>query len=120
MKNKVIPVLRILDHKKAVEFYIDWLGFKIDWEHKYSENFPMYIQISKEDVILHLSEHHGDCNPGSKVMIEIDEIKVYHKILIDKDYKYNKPGLEKAEWGALTVETLDPFGNKIIFFERDN
>ncbi|MEP7229033.1 MAG: glyoxalase superfamily protein [Ginsengibacter sp.] len=31
--QKVIPILRIFDHKKAIEFYIDWLGFKIDWEH---------------------------------------------------------------------------------------
>jgi hypothetical protein len=26
--TKVIPVLRIFDYKKAIEFYIDWLGFE--------------------------------------------------------------------------------------------
>jgi len=26
--EKVIPVLRIFDYNKAIEFYIDWLGFK--------------------------------------------------------------------------------------------
>ena len=29
--TKTIPVLRILDEAKAKEFYVDFLGFKIDW-----------------------------------------------------------------------------------------
>ncbi|WP_394332219.1 glyoxalase superfamily protein [Parapedobacter koreensis] len=28
---KAIPILRIFDHDKAVEFYIDWLGFQVNW-----------------------------------------------------------------------------------------
>ena len=27
--EKTIPVIRIFDYKKAVEFYVDWLGFEI-------------------------------------------------------------------------------------------
>lgn len=38
--QKVIPVLRIFDYKKAIEFYVDWLEFKIDWEHTFEENTP--------------------------------------------------------------------------------
>jgi hypothetical protein len=26
-----IPILRSFDEGKAREFYIDWLGFKVDW-----------------------------------------------------------------------------------------
>lgn len=29
-----IPILRIFDYQKAIEFYIDWLGFEIVWEHR--------------------------------------------------------------------------------------
>lgn len=29
-----MPIFRIFDYNKAVELYVDWLGFKIDWEHK--------------------------------------------------------------------------------------
>ena len=31
---------------------------------------PLYMQISKDDCILHLSEHHGDCCPGAAMRIE--------------------------------------------------
>ena len=30
-----IPVLRIFDETKAREFYIDFLGFSLDWEHRF-------------------------------------------------------------------------------------
>ncbi|KAA8477507.1 hypothetical protein BDE36_3114 [Arcticibacter tournemirensis] len=55
----ITPIFRMFDYDKAVEFYIDWLGFKIDWEDK-PDNTPIYMQISLNGIILHLTEHHGD------------------------------------------------------------
>ena len=57
------PIFRIFDYAKVIEFYVEWLGFKIDWEHK-PDNSPIYMQISLGDIIIHLSEHHGDCSPA--------------------------------------------------------
>ncbi len=90
--QKVIPVLRIFDYQKAIEFYIDWLGFKIEWEHVFEENMPVYIEITKEGITLHLSEHHGDATPGGKVFAWCTGLKDYHSILIEKKYKNNRPG----------------------------
>lgn len=117
MKNKVIPVLRIFDYNKVIEFYVNWLGFTIDWEHRFDENSPLYLQVSFQHITLHLSEHHGDCCPGAKVFIEYPDLKNYHESLIKKNYRYNRPGLEKAPWNALTMEVIDPFGNKLLFNE---
>ncbi|PKB17626.1 glyoxalase superfamily protein [Flavobacterium sp. 5] len=64
------PIFRIFDYQKAIEFYIDWLGFKIDGEHTFGENFPLYIMISLGDLKIHLTEHHGDCSPGARIHIE--------------------------------------------------
>lgn len=115
--TQVIPVLRIFDIVKAKEFYIDWLGFTIDWEHRFGENFPLYLQISLKDIVFHLTEHYGDCSPGAKVFIRTTGIDELHKQLIDKDYRYYKPSVEKASWNAKTMELADPFGNKILFSE---
>lgn len=100
------------------EFYIDWLGFSIEWEHRFEANSPLYMQVQKGDIVLHLTEHHGDCCPGSKVFIETTGVKEYHRQLIEKDYRYNKPGLEQAPWNAPCIEVIDPFGNKLIFTEK--
>jgi len=116
--SRTFPVLRIFDYRKAIEFYVDWLGFKIDWEHRFGDNSPIYMQISKDDVILHLTEHHGDCSPGGKVYIDgFKDLKQYHKQLIDKNYKYNRPGLDGAFWKDKSMEVIDPFHNKLSFNE---
>src|SRR6266496_48870 len=36
----MIPIHRIFDEGKAREFYVDFLGFKVDWEHRSSPAFP--------------------------------------------------------------------------------
>ncbi|QEM14108.1 glyoxalase superfamily protein [Mucilaginibacter rubeus] len=114
------PILRIFDYDKAIEFYITWLGFKTDWEHK-PEGVPVYIQISLRDVVLYLSEHHGDASPGSHVAIDdFTELRDYHAHLIAKKYKYNRPGLEVPEWNdkAIMMTVHDPFGNRLTFSEE--
>jgi uncharacterized glyoxalase superfamily protein PhnB len=116
--EKVIPVLRIFDYKKAIEFYVEWLGFKINWEHTFEDNTPVYLEIEKDGLIIHLSEHHGDGTPGTNVFVWCDGVKEFHKEIINKKYKYNKPGLEKTFYGSLAVKVIDPFHNQIIFNEK--
>ena len=82
--KSMIPILRIFDISKAKEFYMDYLDFSMDWEHRFEENFPLYMQISKDGIILHLSEHHGDCSPGAAIRIEVKGIRDFHKKLIEK------------------------------------
>ena len=38
-----IPVLRIFSVDKAREFYMDFLGFSLDWEHRFSPDLPLYM-----------------------------------------------------------------------------
>jgi len=115
--KKVIPILRIFDIDKAREFYIDWLGFTVDWEHRFEPGAPVYFQVSRGEITLHLSEHHGDGTPGSKVFVHCTGLQEFHSLLIAKKYKYNRPGLEEAPWRALTMEVVDPFNNRILFNE---
>lgn len=118
--NRIKPILRIFDYDKAVEFYVGFLGFKIDWEHRFEENTPVYMQVSLGDIELHLSEHHGDCSPGAHIHIDCMGIKNFHSQLIDSEYKYNRPGLEKTFYQTWSVTVNDPFYNKITFDEVIN
>ena len=96
----VIPILRIFDEAKAREFYVDFLGFTVDFEHRFEPGAPLYMQVSRGDCLLHLSEHHGDSSPGAKVRIAIDDVDALHAELIGKRYKYNRPGVETMPWGG--------------------
>jgi hypothetical protein len=65
--NRAAPVLRIFDEDKAREFYVDYLGMTVDFEHRFDPDSPLYMQVSRGVLVLHLSEHHGDGTPGTHV-----------------------------------------------------
>jgi ketosteroid isomerase-like protein len=111
--QQTIPILRILDVPKAREFYLDYLGFNIDWEHRFGDNFPLYMQVSREGILLHLSEHYGDSLPGAAVFVRVTGLREFHAELAAKDYRYYKPGIEATGHRSLCVNLLDPFGNKL-------
>lgn len=118
----VKPILRIFDYEKAVAHYVDWLGFQIDWHHRFDENAPIYLQVSFRDIVLHLSEHHGDGTPGTIVFVDdFEGLKAYHQQLLEKKYKYNRPGINVPFYDpdALSVTVIDPFHNELILVERN-
>jgi catechol 2,3-dioxygenase-like lactoylglutathione lyase family enzyme len=112
--GKVIPILRIFDDVKAQEFYVSFLGFTVDWQHRFAPDLPAYIQISRDGCVLHLSEHHGDATPGAAIRIETSNLEALHAELAEKNYKYARPGLEEQPWGR-EVSVKDPFGNRLTF-----
>ena len=115
--STVTPVLRIFDEAKAREFYVDFLGFSVDWEHRYGDNYPVYMGISRDDCVLHLTEHHGDATPGSAIRIKADDVRAYNRQLLEKAYTYAKPGIEETPWETLEMTVTDPFGNRLTFYE---
>jgi catechol 2,3-dioxygenase-like lactoylglutathione lyase family enzyme len=116
--TRTIPILRIFSVEKAKEFYVGWLGFKIDWENQFEPNTPWYIQVSRGNLVLHLSEHHGDACPGSTVFVDMKSVEEFHGEIIAKKYKYNRPGLDLTLWNTKCVQVNDPFGNRIRFSEE--
>lgn len=110
-----IPIFRIFDYQLAKSFYADWLGFRIDWEHQFSPTAPRYIQISRDSAVLHLSEHHGDCTPGAKALIHIDDIQSFHRELCARPNPNMNPMIADAPWHAKIMEVTDPFGNRLCF-----
>ncbi|MEL6383971.1 MAG: glyoxalase superfamily protein, partial [Cyanobacteria bacterium J06626_18] len=92
---KTTSILRIFDEAKAKEFYVDFLGFTIDWEHRFEADFPLYMQVSKDGCVIHLSEHHGDCCPGAAMRIETDDLEGFHTDLLAKCYQNIRPDIEE-------------------------
>jgi len=111
------PVFRMFDDAKAREFYCDFLGFRLLFEHRFAPAAPLYMGVERGGFALHLSEHHGDATPGSTAFVETKDIRAFHSDLLGKRYRFNRPGLDELSWG-LQMEVVDPFGNRIRFCER--
>jgi catechol 2,3-dioxygenase-like lactoylglutathione lyase family enzyme len=115
--GRVVPVFRIFSLDKAREFYLDFLGFKVDWEHRFAPDLPVYMQVSRAGLAFHLSEHPGDGTPGSLAYVYMNGVEDLHRELNAKNYRHNRPGLQKQEWGMTELAVVDPFNNRIIFAE---
>lgn len=116
--GRPIPQLRIFDEAKAREFYLDFLGFEVTFEHRYGDDFPIFMGIRQGACHVHLSEHHGDGCPGAAVALEVKGCKAYQEALLAKQYKYARPGGEENDWHAWEFTVTDPFGNRLMFFEN--
>ncbi len=111
-----IPIIRIFSESKAKEFYVAFLGFTLAWEHRFEDGAPLYAEVKRYDLALHLSEHHGDATPGSTVFVPTIGIEELHAELNARNYAYAKPGIVDLPWGR-QIEVADPFGNRIRFCE---
>lgn len=116
--QQVIPILRIFDVPKADEFYLGFLGFSVDWDHRFDANAPLYRQVSRNGLVLHLSEHHGDGSPGARLRVMMRGVREFHREISSREYRYMRPGLETTEWGTIETGAIDPFGNMLRFCER--
>lgn len=109
-----IPILRTFPGEEARRFYVSFLGFTVDWEHRFGDGMPLYQQVSRAGCVLHLSEHHGDATPGSAVRVEIPDVRRFQRELAESEVYPLRIGLDSEPWGDdLTVP--DPFGNRITF-----
>ena len=116
--EQAVPIFRIFSLEKAREFYVDFLGFSVDWEHRFASDAPVYMGISRGELTIHLSEHHGDGTPGSIAYVYMTGVRELHQELSAKQYRHNSPGLQEQEWGMTELTVTDPFNNRITFGER--
>jgi catechol 2,3-dioxygenase-like lactoylglutathione lyase family enzyme len=115
--RRVVPIFRIYSLDKAREFYLGFLGCKVDWEHRFEPDAPVYMQVSRGELVLHLSEHHGDGTPGSVAYVYTTGVEALHRELNDRKYRHNRPGLQQQDWGMIELTVVDPFNNRITFGE---
>ncbi|MCW2397912.1 glyoxalase superfamily protein [Sphingobium sp. B2D3C] len=113
---QAIPIVRIFDVAAAYAFYCDYLGFSVDWEHRFAPSAPLYAQVSREGLRLHLSEHSGDATPGGNMVVAVRGLVDFLKELEGRPYRNLSPAIED-DGERQTLEVIDPFNNHIRFME---
>lgn len=110
-----IPILRVDDEAETRAFYLDYLGFEIEFEHRFADDMPLYLGVIMGELKLHLSEHTGDAAPHARVFIPMHGVEDYRDALIARDPALALR-LDHREWGTEFTVT-DPFGNRLTFCE---
>jgi catechol 2,3-dioxygenase-like lactoylglutathione lyase family enzyme len=115
--QQLIPIFRSFDEAKAREFYVDFLGFEVLFEHRFEPDTPLYLGLKFGNCELHVSEHFGDATPGSSVRIPMTDVAGFCQRLNAKRYRHARPGYQDQSWGWRDMAIDDPFGNRLIFCE---
>ncbi|OBI79377.1 glyoxalase superfamily protein [Mycobacterium sp. E740] len=110
-----VPVLRSLDEDRAREFYVGYLHFTVEWEHRFDDAMPLYMRLRRDRFVLDVSEHHGDGSPGSTVWVPVSDISALHRELRARNYSRMNPDIDADSPGGPTMEVIDPFSNTIRF-----
>lgn len=112
-----VPILRMFDEAATRAFYLEFLGFTVEFEHRFEPDAPLYMGIVRDACTLHLSQHHGDATPGSGVRIRVSDLTAYNQHLLAQRYRHARPGILEQDWGTREMIIDDPSGNRLVFFE---
>lgn len=115
-----VPVLRIHDEAIARAFYVDYLGFTVEWEHRFEPGLPLYMRVRRDRAYFDLSEHHGDGTPGSVVWVPVADLSALHADLAKRPHPRLRPGIDPDAPGGPTMDIIDPFGNSLRFCQITN
>jgi uncharacterized glyoxalase superfamily protein PhnB len=111
------PIFRSFDESRAREFYVDFLGFEVEFEHRFAPDTPLYLGLKFGACTLHLSEHFGDASPGGHLRVQVADAPALIAALRAKSYRQSRPGgTMRQPWGSDECTINDPFGNRITFY----
>jgi uncharacterized glyoxalase superfamily protein PhnB len=95
-------------------FYVDGLGFVVDWEHRFEPGFPVFAQLTRDGLSLFLTEHAGDCQVGGAAYIVVDDVDALFREIVARGVRPSEPP-EDTPWNTREMSVIDPDGNRLRF-----
>jgi len=104
----VSPILCVTDLQSSLRFYVDSLGFKIDWEYQDS---TASVSRGKAAVMLCVGDQG---QPGAWSWFGISDADALHRELTAKGVVVRHPPTN-FPWGSRELQVSDPDGNVLRF-----
>jgi len=113
--QRVVPALRITNYDRSKSFYVEKLGFRVEWEHRFEPDFPVFMAVSRDGMEIYLSQHSGDCQVGGLVHFVIDDVNAWCREFTARGVRLTEP--PNNDIGFLNMTVTDPDGNQLRFME---
>ena len=111
----VVPIAAVPDAKK---FYVDFLGFAVDWGWPENDaKRPLYAQVSRSGVTLHLSTQGAD-RGATEVLIRMSGLATLQEELSSKTQQFPLIVRQTPD-DRREIQVTDPFGNRLRFSENN-
>ncbi|WP_284642488.1 glyoxalase superfamily protein [Paenibacillus silviterrae] len=116
--QRVIPSFRITDYARSKPIYVEGMGFHIDWEHRFETNFPVFAQLTRDDMTLYLTEHAGDCQVGGLIHFFVPDVDSWYEELKEKAQVRIAEAPNESLEGLRMMTIVDPDGNQLRICTR--
>lgn len=107
------PVFGIRSYDKAIDYYIDWLGFNLDWEWRQAPGEPAIVSISRDGITIGLNEA-PVASTGAWLSVAVADVRA-----LADEWNGRRPGSVEVVSGVpyegFVINLVDPFGNRIDF-----
>ena len=113
--QRVVPALRTTDSARSKSFYVEQLGFRVEWEHRFGAGFPLFLSIARDGMQIYLTEHAGDCQVGGLVHFVIEDVDAWHREFEERGVRATEAPNDDLGFRNMTI--TDPDGNQLRFME---
>ena len=124
MKNprlgSAIPILDVRHIEEALSFYVDRLGFAVDF--RYEKDPSSYAGVRRDDVRLHMhrqpQQHFENGESGRlRFRIPVDDPDALFAEFRAMGVLEDDIEVRDTEWGTREFGFRDPDGNGLVFFK---
>ena len=107
-----IPMLPVTDVRRAIDFYVDKLDFKMDF------NAGAYGGVRRDAIEVHFWRTDDPVVPGiSNCRIEVTEIRKLYSAYRERGLIEPEGDVAAKPWGTTEFVVKDPDGNQLTFVE---
>lgn len=114
MNQTVIPQLRINNADRSLKFYEKGLGFVVDWKHQFDPELPLFMQLTRNEQTIFLTEHSSDCEFGAAVYFKVPDVEQCFAEFTSLGIAIAYPPID-TPWGTREMLLIDPDGNRLRF-----
>jgi len=104
--ENTIPILNVTDLAASLRFYVEGLGFGVDW------SVTAMASVSRDGCPIMLCEG-GQGQPGTWVWIGCEDVRAFHARAVELGAEIRMPPTRQA-W-ALETQIVDPDGHVLRF-----
>lgn len=119
----VVPVIKVRDLRRSVQFYTEVLDFAPKWpEYAEQELANGVIALVRGEGWLQLSHHAGDGQFGSLTRVYVDDVDERYRTFLARGYDASTRPESPVHtapidqtWGLREWAVTDPDGNGLLF-----
>ena len=113
MTELAVPVLPVEDLDVAKNFYVNQLGFSLDWEARFDSPNEGLLGVQRGGMKITLDCPMSGHGRNACVSLIVESADQYYEEWANRGVAMKRPP-KNEEWNARTFGVTDPFGNTIF------